>query len=266
MTDRNEIARRAFRTGLGEAKNAQVNGFENGPMVEGGGRRPWRVAIVVVSGDAVKADFAMSLGALCFAPGCMIAIVNQKVEDSSGSYDISVNNAVELSRAMDVDFIFFVGPDMVVPRDVIRRLIRHEKEIVGATYLRTVAPHGLVVKTIGDQPVDVEHGLAEVEVLPTGCLMVSVEALKKLKRPYFRPVVVEEDVDKQVLPAIAPSYQGFCEQARRAGLQVWCDIDLSREVEHVGEAKYRLQQQEPAQAVAAEPAKDSANEPASASA
>lgn len=261
MTDRNEIARRAFQAGAGHAKEVRLNGFEAGPMVDGGDRRPWRAAIAIVSGHAVKADFAMALGALCFSPGCLIAIVNQKVEDSAGSYDISLNNATELSKAMDVDYIFFLGPDMVVPRDVMRRLIKHEKDIVGATYLRTVEPHGLVVKTLGDQPVDVEHGLAEVEVLPVGCLMVRVEALKKLKRPYFRPVVIEEDVDKQVLPAIAPSYQGFCELARAAGLQVFCDIDLSREVEHVGEAKFKLQQEQPpAEAPVAEPA----NEPAAA--
>lgn len=256
MTDRNEIARRGFRQGVEVSKNTHMNGFEQGPMVEGGGRRPWKVGIIVVSQNMVHADFAMSLAGLCASPGALLAIINQKMEPSSGTPAIAFNNAIELGRAMQLDHLFFLGSDIVVPRDALRRLLRHEKDIVGATYLRALEPHGLIVKTINDEPVNQETGIAEVEVLPAGCLLVKVDALAKVKRPHFRPVIAEETPEAP--PSIAPEYAGFCMGARAAGLQVFCDLELSAEVTHVGEVGYRLDQalakQQAAPVAANEPA------------
>lgn len=243
MTDRNEIARRAFRAGAGESVNQKMNGFEPGPLVEDGGRRPWRVGILVVSQNMVHADFAMSLAALAAAPGALLAIINQKMEPSSGTPAICFNNATELGKAMQLDWLFFLGSDIVVPRDALRRLLRHDRDIVGATYLRALEPHGLIVKTLGDEPVNQDGGIAEVEALPAGCLLVRASALDKMRRPYFRPLIVEEVFEPEhVPPSIAPEYAGFCAAARAAGLQVFCDIDLSKEVIHVGEVGYRLDQ------------------------
>lgn len=262
MTDRNEIARRAFRTGAGPSSaNTKMNGFEPGPLEEGGGRRPWRVGIIVVSQNMVHADFAMSLAALAAAPGALLAIINQKMEPSSGTPCICFNNAMEIGKAMQLDWLFFLGSDIVVPRDALRRLLRHDKDIVGATYLRAMEPHGLIVKTLDDKPVNQDGGLAEVEALPAGCLLVRVPALEKLRRPYFRPLIVEETADTP--PTIAPEYAGFCAAARAAGLQVFCDIDLSKEITHVGEVGYKLEQ---ALAQPAPATIEAANEPASATA
>lgn len=262
MTDRNEIARRAFRTGVGEAKNTHVNGYEQGPMVEGGGRRPWRAGVIVVSQNMVHADFAMALAGFAAAPGALIAIINQKMEPSTGTPAIAFNNAIEIARAMQLDWILFVGSDVVIPRDALRRLLRHDKDIVGATYLRAMEPHGLIVKTLNDAPVNQDSGIAEVEALPAGCLLVRVSALEQIRRPHFRPVIVEEDVAANVLPTIAPEYVGFCQAARAAGLSIFCDIDLSKEIVHVGEVGYRLQDTlaQPQPETSTEPA----NEPATA--
>lgn len=256
MTDRNEIARRAFKAGAGESVNQKMNGFEPGPMVEGGGRRPWRVGLIVVSTAMVHADFAMALANIAARPGALLAIINQKMEPSSGTPAIAFNNAIEISKAMSLDYLFFLGSDIVAPHDALRRLLRHDKDIVGATYLRALEPHGLIVKTINDEPVNQDGGLAEVEALPAGCLLVRVAALDKIKRPHFRAVIIEET--ETTPPGIAPEYVGFCVGARANGLQVFCDIDLSKEITHVGEVGYKLEQ------ALAQPAAtiEAANEPA----
>lgn len=262
MTDRNEIARRAFKAGAGESVNQKMNGYEPGPLVDGGGRRPWRVGIIVVSQNMVHADFAMSFAALAAAPGALLAIINQKMEPSSGTPAICFNNAMELGKAMQLDWLFFLGSDIVVPRDALRRLLRHNADIVGATYLRAMEPHGLIVKPLGDRPVDQDSGMVEVEALPAGCLLVRVSVLDKIRRPYFRPLIVDEVFEPEhVPPTIAPEYAGFCAASRAAGLQVWCDLDLSKEVTHVGEVGYRLDQ---ALAQAAAASNEARNEPASA--
>lgn len=264
MTDRNEIARRAFKVGADAAKNTHMNGYEPGPLLEGGGQRPWRVGVIVVSTDIVHADFAMSLANLAARPGALIAIINQKFDPSDGSPTIALNNAVEVSKAMQLDALFFLGSNIVIPQDALRRLLRHGKDVVGATYLRTLPPHGLVVKTIDDKPVDQEHGIAEVEVLPAGCLLVRAAALDKVRRPHFRPVITEET--ETTPPGIAPEFFGFCQAMRAAGFGIFCDLDLSDEVVHVGQVGYRLDQAL-AQAEAQQPAANTeveANGPAAA--
>lgn len=263
MTDRNEIARRAFKAGAGESVNQKMNGYEPGPMIEGGGRRPWRVGVIVVSSGIVHADFAMSLAHLFARPGALLALINQKMEADSGTPAIAFNNAIEVSKSLALDALFFLGSSIVIPHDALRRLLRHERDIVGATYLRSMEPHGLIVKTLNDAPVNQDNGIAEVEALPAGCLLVKTAALDKIRRPHFRAVITEET--ETTRPGIAPEYVGFCQAARAAGFAIMCDIDLSKEITHVGEVGYRLDQ-----ALAAQPeqpaAAEAVNEPASATA
>lgn len=59
---------------------------------------------------------------------------------------------------------------------------------------------------------------------PTGFMLIKLDSLKKLERPYFK---AEDGVGEDVF---------FCRKARKSGLSVFCDPTI--EIGHIGEKVY----------------------------
>jgi len=55
---------------------------------------------------------------------------------------------------------------------------------------------------------------------------------------YFRVVADEETGTEKSEDYV------FCEMARKAGYQVWCDVDLTKEIGHIGQQIFKVQQVE----------------------
>lgn len=236
--DRNAIVRSAFRAGLGQRKLGGIVGPDGQELNAG---NPYRVAVVLVSqGAMVHADFALSFASLCFNPGALIALVGHKVEPGLGNLSMGYNNAIEAARPLNVDYYFFVSPDIVLPQFALRQLLSRQRDVVGAAYMRASAEQGLIVAPLDDQPIQEGEPVAEVRAIPPGCMLVKASVLGALKRPYFRAGVVEEDIEYGVMPAIVPEWIGFCDQARAIGLKVYMDVELSTHTARAGEAIFRL--------------------------
>src|SRR5689334_5859802 len=123
------------------------------------------VAICVPSGDMVHADFAANLAALCLDPGARAGVINSK-----GSIVAIVRNqCVAASQLIKATHILFLDSDMTFPLDVLKRLLAHNKDIVGALYARRRAPFGPIGTVFnGAKETD---GLLRMKHMPTGCLL-----------------------------------------------------------------------------------------------
>ncbi len=190
-----------------------------------------KAAVCFVSGDHVHADFALSLAGLCAsAHPIEISIINAK----SSIVAEARNRCVALAREHAADVLLFVDSDMVFPRTTLRQLLDQDKDIVGATYPRRVAPHSVLGAALPGGRVEREGALVEMRHLPTGCLMIRMKVFDALKGLGFRflsdpetGVITGEDYD-------------FCDRARAAGFSVWCDTALSFEIGHIGQSIHRL--------------------------
>ncbi|WP_152494992.1 glycosyltransferase family 2 protein [Paraburkholderia kururiensis] len=191
-----------------------------------------KVALCIPSHDVVHADFAMALAALTYNPGAALALINPK----GSIIPILRNNAVNEAQTFGVDYVLFLDSDMIFPGDTIRRLLAHDKDIVGATYTKRVPPYNILGRTLDDQPLKAAEGLHEVAGLPTGCLLIKMSVFEKLRRPYFRTPHTEEA--EGVMPQIQGEDYYFCEAARAAGFKVWLDVDLSARVAHIGQQHF----------------------------
>lgn len=125
------------------------------------------------------------------------------------------------------DYLMWIDTDMVFPPDLLLRLIAHDKDIVGCNYRQRVAPHGFTghYKGGGDTKL-LEPGLHEMDHLPTGLLLTRMDIYRKLPYPWFKPGLIESEARDDVY---------FCNTAREAGYEIWCDHDLTKEVGHIGE-------------------------------
>ena len=194
-------------------------------------KRP-HVAISVPSGDVVQADFALSLAGMCHESSeFALSIFSNK----SSIVAVARNMGVAMAEEAAVDALLFLDSDMTFPRATLRRLFAHDLEVVGATYAKRVPPFQALGSALPRQPEDAPHGLIEMTRIPTGCLLIRMSVFERLTKPYFRFGVDESRGD-----ILGEDYL-FCDTVRRAGIRVWCDSALSREMGHIGQQIRRLE-------------------------
>lgn len=193
-----------------------------------------RVAVCVPSGDMLHADFALSLAALCMKAPVSIALINVK----SSLIPTGRNMLVQQAMAVKATHMLFLDSDMVFPQDTIERLLSHAKYIVGGTYAQRVTPFRVLGNTLDNQPIEIDTGLLEMSRMPTGCLMIHMSVFDKLRMPYFRVGIDEE------AGTILSEDLEFCDRAREAGFNIYCDVDLSKELLHLGQQAIGVQHQQ----------------------
>ncbi len=149
--------------------------------------KPPFVAICVPSGRTWESRTATAVaGVSTFSAlhGVQLAIIN--LEGSMIAKQR--NDLVELARQTPISHILFVDTDMVFPPDALMRLLKHDKDIVGATYNKRVPPYETLGKLKGDKPSEAElsqGGLREAEQLPGGMLLIKASVFERLKWPWF---------------------------------------------------------------------------------
>jgi len=159
----------------------------------------------------VHADFALALAGLCnAAPPLETPIVNNK----SSIVAAARNDGVRRARELGCDHILFLDTDMTFPRTTLHRLLVHREAIVGATYVKRVAPFALLGSALEAHPTADARGLTEMSRIPTGCLLIRMSVFDTLTRPYFRYVTDEAGGE-----IVGEDYV-FCDRAREAGFRV----------------------------------------------
>jgi len=194
-----------------------------------------KVLIAVPSMDQVAREFCMSL-----------ALIDKSVAnctlDSIGSsliYDARNKLAKDAIKA-DTDWILWLDSDMVVPPDVLERLLKtaeeNEADIVSGLYFRRAAPFSPVafdtIKIDEEQGITTEvvnfeghelKGVYEVDAVGFGCVLTSTQVVFEMLATYkdcFSPLGKSgEDIS-------------FCHRAKQLGFKILLDCDIK--CGHVG--------------------------------
>ena len=211
-----------------------------------------KVCVCLPSGDMVHKGFAVSLalvlqstGQIPLGDGTHLPVVPTGIADVRGSLIArNRNQCIDEATKAGFDYVLFLDSDMMFPPQTLRRLLSHEKDIVGATYVQRDPPHALMgvfnpgMALTGDR-------LHEVVALPGGCLLIKLSVFDTMTKPYFRTPAYEAH------GTIPEHIQGedfyFCEQASKAGHSIWLDVGLSVQLGHIGTHIARIQT-EPAEA------------------
>jgi len=136
------------------------------------------------------------------------------------------------------DWLLWIDTDMIFPDDSLLRLLAHSKnvdsgrtpgraDIVGANYRQRIPPYSFVGFYMDGSDAHLnEPGLHRMRHLPAGLLLTRFDIYRKLKPPWYRAPRVKGEPRDEVY---------FCNAAREAGYEIWCDHDLTREVRHIGD-------------------------------
>jgi hypothetical protein len=188
------------------------------------------IAIGMPARDTVSTEFAECLWALGRSFQGKLGLI----KGGSGSVVFARNIIVDQIQSMKnpdgtrlFDYVMFLDTDLVIPRNVIERLLAHKKHIVCATYVRRGPPFDNLGHPVLESDRTAKTGLIQMSHVPTGCLLIKMDVFDRLVRPYFR---FETD---EVNGILRGEDYVFSEAVTKLGYSIWCDMDLSRELGHV---------------------------------
>jgi hypothetical protein len=242
--------------------------------------RRLKVCVAVPSGRTWEANTANAVAALtAFSAAAGIEIMLLNVQTSVIAH--SRNSTVELALEHKPDYVLWIDSDLEFPPDTLMRLLKHQRDIVGAVYNKKTPNLDGSFTTLGlldgAKPDDLyKGGLRPARLLPGGMMLVKTSVYSALSRPWFFDTyawpgedglasfkAMLRDIFREVPPddalaaldgsalalwlqdhylinEVGPN-QGyfsedlfFCRKARKAGFEIWCDLDVSFELRHLG--------------------------------
>ena len=208
------------------------------------------ITIGIPSYDHIKTECVISL--LGFAVTTKLDIryfLNQSLY-----IDYNRNQLVDVALQNDSSHLLFIDSDIQFPLDGLDRLLAHDKDIVGGYYNTRRGNCPVRVKgkctcpvssdsSFGTAPTSHAAGcmdgklvtpeplpetLFPCHVLPTGFMLIKLECLKQLSKPYFATLTHEKGtIGEDVF---------FCKKSTDAGLELYCDPSFK--LGHVGKHIY----------------------------
>ncbi len=144
------------------------------------------------------------------------------------------NRLVDMALAADCTYLLMLDDDMIVPHDLISRLMAHGKDIVGALYWqrggsfhpvimrRTDLPQGGFHSTFyaPNDDIIMQQGLHEVDIIGGGCMLFKVDIFRQITPPYFW---WEHTLGTDI---------AICTRFKEAGVPIF--VDTSIELGHIG--------------------------------
>ncbi len=133
--------------------------------------------------------------------------------------------------------MLFLDSDMHFPPLTIQRLAAHGVEIALASYVKRFPPHELLgVMSPPDACTSPPRkGLAQMELAPLGVSLLKLSIFPSIEEPWFEY--------RTSLEGVTWSEDSiWCLKARKAGHTIWMDVNLTRELGHVGIQTYRLKE------------------------
>lgn len=148
---------------------------------------------------------------------------------------------VEDALELGADYMLFLDTDQLFPANTAHRLMKWDKDVVACNIATKLLPPatnptacqkgnsdtGEFVYTTDDK-----HGLERVWRVGCGVMMLKPSIFRRIPKPWFK---FEWDEPSQ-------RFQGedwyLCRKLEEAGVDIWIDHDLSREVGHEGKAVF----------------------------
>lgn len=219
--------------------------------------KPVKVAICIPAGDEVKTFFAYDLARMMvftetFGIQMQLLIAN-------GSLVMKQRQTLANAVLKDgtATHILWLDSDLRFPKDLIVRLLSHDVECVCGSYTERAAPYRPLAFTnalnwnervfVGPE----DHGLKKIIACGFGCVLMRIEVLHKMEKPYFM-VGYNRDLEAFIGEDIY-----FFLNMNGLGIPLNLDQDLTRELAHIGRFEYTTEHADKArqQREAAEAAK-----------
>lgn len=129
------------------------------------------------------------------------------------------------------EYMMFFDNDMVFPLDIIYRLFAYDVDVVTSNYVTKERPaRFMAIDLEGGECLTTpeKEGLEKVWMAPTGTMLIRTSVFAKLPKPWF---------DTSRTHKMGEDYF-FTHRCKEAGIDVWVDHTLTKEIGHEGKYIY----------------------------
>lgn len=194
-------------------------------------KKSTKLLILVPCRDTVHSLFTMALVEM--VKTCVVAGIDTHV-----TYDTSTILLAQREKLADkaletkADYMLWLDSDMMFPSTTALRLLGHNKDIVAVNYMKRSVPLTTVAyKSLNDWdswlPLESQQELEVVEGIGMGCMLMKTSLLHTIEKPWF------------AFEWENGAWHGedfyFQQKLRDAGHEIFVDMNLSRQVRHVGQ-------------------------------
>jgi len=203
-----------------------------------------RIAILIPARGQMEVATAFDLVAMC---AYTIKTTNHDIDlfTSSGTLIFDQrNNLVKTALEIGADYAMFIDADMRFPKDTLKILMAHDKDIIGVnatTRSEPVKPTAKNIHLNEDGSIDwmpiysnALSGISMADGIGCGVMLIKRKVLEALEKPYFYFEQLKEN-------SILGEDIYFCIKAKDAGFDTWVDHDLSKHIKHIGQYVYGWQ-------------------------
>jgi hypothetical protein len=210
-------------------------------------KKIFHVGIGLPSTHLWESDFGLSFANLCMysmqvqVPGYngnSIQVINKR-----GSILPQLrHDIVKDAQALGCTHLLWIDSDQSFPKELLHRLVRHDKSIVGCNIATKVLPPSCAptarkksdINPFGDVvfTYDTSQGLEQVWRLGFGVILVKMKVFDDIPEPWFN-LMWDEEQKKFV-----GEDWWFCMEAEKRGIPIWVDHDLSKDIGHIGPVKF----------------------------
>lgn len=189
------------------------------------------IAILIPSTSEWKAQFGMSVAALCSKLGTdkiPHTLVNTQLSILPFSRHSMLHGAIKDG----FKYALFLDSDMTFPQDTVHHLIAADKDIIAANCVMkvmeskwTAFKDGQVLNSTG------KTGIERADKVGTGVMLIKCDAVKDMEYPYF-------DFQWNGNNHGGEDYY-FCQKAQKMGVETWIHHDISQQIGHVGSYEFK---------------------------
>jgi hypothetical protein len=136
--------------------------------------------------------------------------------------------------------LFWIDSDMDFPEYAIDQFLKHDRDIVFANSCTRRPPFRPTAKLLNSESWKL-GGLQLAETATHSLTLVRASVYSKLMFPWYLEHYAESDISEENPLGYSSEDETFSERAKREGYDLWCDIEVSKKVGHIGETIYRLE-------------------------
>lgn len=193
------------------------------------------IALSIPSHGEWENDFALNVSQLLSYTAQALPETIVRLHTASSSMLLQNRfTLVQMAKEQGCTHMLWLDDDHTFPQDALVRLLKHEKDIVGANYVTRKPPYVPVACVNGNQRLFSygKTGMQQADHIGLGMCLTRMNVFDKLNEPYFYfgwSKTAKEFVGEDVW---------FFREARAAGFDLWVDHDLSNEVGHMGKMEF----------------------------
>lgn len=202
-----------------------------------------RLVVAIPSTQQWEADFGMSL---VFMSNYLVAHgvdgfdgMHIRIQNKRGSLLANMRQGfIEMAVKAEATHLLFIDSDQTFPRDTAHRLLAHKKPVVACNVATKMLPSSPTARLPGGGSLYTHEdstGVRPVWRVGTGVMMIDLDIFRR--GPLGVKDLFPQEWNEELNSYVGEDW-GFCSRLEAAGVSIFVDQDLSKEIGHVGKLEY----------------------------